>query len=47
MATSLTEMFSDVIEIENVVGENGEDPDDCLKASDAEAEDEAEAEAGS
>ena len=47
MATSLTQMFSDVIEIEHADGENGEDPDDCLKASDDEAEAEVEAEAGS
>ena len=48
MATSLTQMFSDVFEIEeNADGENGDDPDDCLKASDDEAEAEAEAEAGS
>ena len=47
LATSLTQMFSDVFEIENADGENGDDPDDCLKASDDEAEAEAEAEAGS
>ena len=38
LAASLTEMFADVIEIENGEGEQGEDPDDCLKPSDDEAE---------